>query len=358
MSSLLRLITDIDSTLGDASGDRRARAVIRVADLFLLRATEFGEEQVQLFDAVIQRLAGAVDVPVRAELAGKLAPVPNAPRGIIRILARDQIIVARQVLALSGRLDDQELMAVALDLGRDHMLAICERHRISPPLSEVLVEFGDGVVRHAVVANAGARFSPSAIAALVEQAAADAGLLHLLSERTDLPDLSRQRLDDLVRDEAKSRLVRSVAAPPANWRPGRQDYAEAMRALRAIMANRQLTEKDLAEFAAAGRHDCAILVMVSLTGLSLDCVETAFSESDSDLPIVIGKAQAWSWRTVKAILQLRDPGLTGRVQLQPAETAFEQLEAVAAQRMVHFLKVRDSLVLPDAAAKRLTSARR
>ena len=359
MSSLLRLITDIDGAMGEGLEDRRARAVIRVTDLFVLRAAEFGEDQVGLFDAVIQRLAGAVDVAARMELAGKLACVPNAPRGVIRRLARDEIGVAREVLAFSDRLDDQDLMAIALDLGRDHMLAICERPRISPPVTEVLVEFGDGVVKHAVLANPGASFSPSAIAVLVEQAGTDAGLHHLLSERADLPDLSRRRLDDLTRDITRSRLARSVSAGPSgNLRPGGRDYADAMRALRAVMANRQLSERDLADFAAAGRLDCAILVIVSLTGLTVDCVEAVFGETESDLPIVIGKAQAWSWRTVKALLQLRNPGLTDRLQLRPAENAFDTLDTAGAQRMVHFMKVRDHLVLPDGASKRPATARR
>jgi uncharacterized protein (DUF2336 family) len=91
----------------------------------------------------------------------------------LRSLAHDEIVVARPILSRSERLTDDDLMAVAVAKGRDHMLAISERRFLTEPVTDFLVSRGDRVVVHAVAGNPGARFPEGGITKLIDKARAD-----------------------------------------------------------------------------------------------------------------------------------------------------------------------------------------
>ena len=85
--------------------------------------------------------------------------MPNAPVGVIRILALDDDIeVARPVLKNSSRLDDSDLIAAAGSKGQLHLAAIAQRRTLSEAVTDVLVERGNKYVAHSVRTR-GARFS-------------------------------------------------------------------------------------------------------------------------------------------------------------------------------------------------------
>jgi hypothetical protein len=57
---------------------------------------------------------------------------------------------------------------------------------------------------------------------------------------------------------------------------------------------------------------------------------------------VVAKSQNWSWKTVRALLQLRDPGLTGAQQLWKLEETYKGLAISTAEKVVSFLKGRET----------------
>ncbi|WP_375460864.1 DUF2336 domain-containing protein [uncultured Enterovirga sp.] len=357
MLSISSLISDVEGNLGRSSGEDRARTLRRITDLFVNGSSAFGPEQVDLFDTVIQRFATAIETRARVELAERLASLSNAPPRLILQLASDEIVVARPVLAGSPRLDDQTLLTIALGKGRDHMLAICERPRVSPVVTDVLVTEGDGVVRHAIVSNPGACFSPTGTATLIGHAKQDEALGALLGERPDLSPLERKQVMDLAKDFARHRLLEALpgaereieaaverGASSFGSEPGRapRNYAAAARGVDALLRGRPITEEDIAGLAEEGRIDETISAVASLAGLSIGCVERIIEEPDNDLLLVIGKARGWSWRTVRTLLRLRDPNLSERHHFRRAEETFDTLASATASRVVHFLKVRET----------------
>ena len=93
------LLIEIESTLASGPPGKQAELLRRVTDLFLAGASNFTDEHVELFDGVICRLAETIESKARAELAQRLAPVANAPLGIVRRLAHDaEIEVASPIL--------------------------------------------------------------------------------------------------------------------------------------------------------------------------------------------------------------------------------------------------------------------
>jgi uncharacterized protein (DUF2336 family) len=369
MSPLAKLIGELETSIARGSPERRAKTLRRVTDLFLQDPEALSERQVELFDTVITRLATAIEARARAELAERLAGVANAPRGIVRSLAHDQIVVARPILTRSDRLSDDDLIAVALAKGRDHMLAISERPALSEPVTDVLVSRGDRVVAHAVAGNPGARLSRTSAAALLNRACADEALQTLLSRREDLPEPYMRQLFAIATETARRRLAETL--PEAAQRSinlaveqsartvesavsSGRDYSEAFAKVHALSEKRRLEESDLVNFASQSFEEtvCALAVVV---GLSIPASERLFEGSETDLLLVVGKSQGWTWRTLRALLQLRGAEAASAPNLRRAQEVYDQLAPATAQRVVHFLKVREEAerrAAEEAAARR------
>jgi uncharacterized protein (DUF2336 family) len=309
-----KVIADLEDAIARGSQERRLASLRQVTDLFLRDAEALTDEQIELFDLVIARLAAAIETRARAELADRLADAPNAPRGVLRSLAHDEIVVARPILSRSERLTDDDLVAVAVAKGRDHMLAISERMHLNEPVTDVLVSRGDRVVVHAVAGNPGARFTEGGITKLIDKARADAALQTLLSQRTDIPDAHMRQLVVIAKEAARRRLVETLpqATPPAvNAAVERsatrvevavvagRDYGHALAAVQELSETGLLVETNLRDFAEEGRFEDAVCAIASLAGLSVPTAERLFSTHETDLLLVVSKSQDWVWPTVR-----------------------------------------------------------
>src|ERR1700677_5146139 len=95
---------EVEAAINIGPPEKRLETMKRVTDLFLLSAGTFNDEQIELFDDVLERLIKTIeiraiaDIGARvalAEMSSQLAPVAQAPPAVIRRLARnDEIIVA------------------------------------------------------------------------------------------------------------------------------------------------------------------------------------------------------------------------------------------------------------------------
>jgi uncharacterized protein (DUF2336 family) len=203
MSQAASVIEGLEYVLAAGSSDRRTEILRRVTDLFLGSADDFNGEQVGLFDDVLAHLIRQVETSALAELGEKLAPVGNAPNGVIRSLARhDEIAVAGPVLAQPAQLTDRDLVEIAGSKGQAHLGAITERTRLAAAVTDILIQRGDtliqrgdtGVVRK-LSRNQGATFSDRGYVTLAKRAETDQRLAENLSVRLDMPP---QLLQDLL----------------------------------------------------------------------------------------------------------------------------------------------------------------
>ena len=81
------IIAEIEGTFATGSLQKQAEILRRVTDLFLAGADNYSDEQVDLFDGVISRIAEKIETKARAQLARRLAPAENAPPMTMRKLA-------------------------------------------------------------------------------------------------------------------------------------------------------------------------------------------------------------------------------------------------------------------------------
>jgi hypothetical protein len=339
VAELMNLIGDVEGTIAQRSTPARERTLSKITELLVRDAERLDGEQLALFDHVLGCFTPTVPGSAKADLAQRLAELGNAPPNVTRTLAFDEdIVVAHAILSKSSQLSDQDLIEIAILRGSDHMSAISERRHVSELVTDVLVTKGDDKVWRAIAGNDGARFSTLAKAELLDRSREDETLQDLLGAREDLTDEDVQQLVTIAREAAKARLTSTLAKveekaaiPPKPSAPVGLDYPRAQEALRALTEKRRISEFDIASFANKNRAAEAICAISLLAHLPIPTVERAFRERDDDLILVIGKANNWSWRTVRALLGMRDP-LLPEPSARPLEPAFDAISPAGARR--------------------------
>jgi len=359
MSHVTNLIRDLEDSIRSRSNERRVETLRRVTDLFLRDASVYTDEHVDLFDIVISRLASAIEARARAELAERLADVPNAPPGVIRSLANDEIMVARPVLERSPRLNDGDLVSVAVARGRDHMLAISERTNLSETVTDVLLTQGDRIVTHAVAGNSTAKLSNMGIDTLVDRSRADETLQILLVQRIDLPDRHLSELVAIAKATAHKRLQESMpaldeatllnvveaSAGAIEQRVGEaskpRDYTRALEVINQRAMTAEITEFDVADYAGKGLFEETVCVMTTMTHVSIPSIERMLVDVATDLLLILCKSQSWAWSTVKALIRLRGMPAPETFAFDRAFDTYDHLSVPTAQRVLRFLHVRE-----------------
>lgn len=117
----------------------------------------------QLAADILVGLLRTSSVELRVRCATGLARVIDAPKALLRYLARDEIQVAGPLLEAGAGFDDSDLIATVRAGVGAHWLAIAKRRHLSEPLTDVLLHTGDTATIAAVLANNGARISTTGI---------------------------------------------------------------------------------------------------------------------------------------------------------------------------------------------------
>ena len=140
----------------------------------LAAPAQLSNEQISAFDDVLAHLIARVETKARAELAGRLAPIAQAPNDFIQRLAHDdEIAVAGPVLTQSPRLSTSDLVSIAqAEEGQVAPPAIAGRPAIEQQVTDVLVNRGNRDVMHTLAGNAGAAFSDTGYSTLVRRSKA------------------------------------------------------------------------------------------------------------------------------------------------------------------------------------------
>src|ERR1700734_3411452 len=86
------LIDQLENALGNRDLARRAEVLRRVTDLFGLRSGAFSDDQTPLFDVVRGRPLENIQTAARAQFGSRIAKLPDAPRGVVHVLASDPAI--------------------------------------------------------------------------------------------------------------------------------------------------------------------------------------------------------------------------------------------------------------------------
>src|ERR1700720_591991 len=207
MSQSKSFLQDLDEAISRGTPESRSRALWHATDLLI--AGRYSDDEIWAFGEVIGRLADAIEVAARAQLARRLARFDNAPVNIIHKLAFDDSIdVAGPVLQESEQLEAYALIANACTKGQTHLLAISKRKSIEETVTDVLVTRGNQEVVNSVASNNGARFSDFGFLHMIKRAEGDSILAEQIGLRRDVPRHVFQQLIAKATDDVKKRLER------------------------------------------------------------------------------------------------------------------------------------------------------
>jgi uncharacterized protein (DUF2336 family) len=364
----LSIVDEVEIAISAGSAEKHLETIKRVTDLFLVSAGTYNAEQIELFDSVLDRLIGTIelraiaDVSARialAEMSGQLAPIAQAPRSVIRRLAgNDEIAIAGPVLTESARLSAEDLVEIAKTKGEPHLLAISGRWWLKEIVTDELLARRYPSVSRRIINNPGARISAAGFAIVLAQAESDPELAIETGIRVDLPAELRQELLLHATEAVRSRLlsrapphlfeeIRSAVAAVAasvNREMSRvRGFAAAKRLVVSLSDRGELTEATLLGFARQRQYEETVAALAELSHSTVDVIRPLMQSLRDDGILIPCKAAGLGWETVHAILDSRfATGRTGPRELARAQDKFAKASTENARRLLKFWQVRAS----------------
>jgi uncharacterized protein (DUF2336 family) len=353
------LIPGLDEIVRQGDPKRLADLALQIAELFLERATNFRSDHVDLFDRVLIDLVPHTEIPARADLAERLSVLDNAPRALVGHLAReDEISIAGPLLRRSPVIDEGALIEIARSKGQGHLLAMSERPKLSPDLTDVILRRGDRDVVRRTAANAGALFSQAGYSAMIKRAAKDGVLTLAVGQREDLPDqllkellagsidIVRRRLFDVAKPGRQAAIGRAMSqiSGGAERVESRRDFASAQRAILALHRAGELNESALLGFAKTHNYEESVAALSAMSGVKIATLDRLMAGDRHDPVLIIAKAVGLEWATARALILLRlgPARVPSPTDIEKVRSNFVRLMPSTAERVVGFWRTRQS----------------
>ncbi|HEY1749061.1 MAG TPA: DUF2336 domain-containing protein [Xanthobacteraceae bacterium] len=348
------IMGELDAALKSGSEARRIDMLARIADVFAADAPRYSEEQLRLFDELMVRLIESVGPKARAALAAKLAPIENAPSGVVHALAFDHDIqVAGPVLTRSERLTEPALLASAKTKSLQHLLAVSRRRALGEAVTDLLIERGDRKLNLSTARNRSARISDFGFRLLVKWATGDDELAAVVGMRPDIPrphflvlleNASRNVRAQLAAanpqaESAAEKTVNDVVSTVDSNAPARQ--AAMLARLERQHRLGQLTEMEIARFASDHKLDETTAGLAIVCDMPADVVERALLDRNSELTLILAKVAGLTAESTRAVLALRGPEHGASSQdIERALDNYDRLPVDTACRVLGFFRDR------------------
>lgn len=172
----------------DEAQTPKARAALaqRLCDLVAWPESRIPAHERQLAADILVGLLRTSSVELRRRCALGLTRISDAPKGLLRYLARDEISVAAPLLEGGVGFDESDLIATVRTGVTAHWLAIAKRRQLSEPVCDALLQTGDTGVAEAVLRNNTARLSTYGVDLVVARSRRSPSLVPLIVARTEI----------------------------------------------------------------------------------------------------------------------------------------------------------------------------
>lgn len=164
----------------------RAALVQRLCDLVAWPENRIPFYERQLAADILVGLLRTANVDLRIRCATGLTRVREAPKALLRYLARDEISVAGPLLEQGVGFDDSDLIATVRAGVAAHWMAIARRRGLTEPVTDALVQTGDAGVIEIVLRNSFAKLSTYAVDMVVARSRQAPSLSPLLVARPEI----------------------------------------------------------------------------------------------------------------------------------------------------------------------------
>lgn len=234
----------------------RSKLLENITDMFLSDTGRLSDHERALMSDILGKLISQVEKDVRKELAENIARAPVDLPEVVKLLASDDIEIARPLLESSKLLQDPDLIEIIRMRTDEHRMAITLREELSEQLSDALVEYGDTDVVESLLNNHDADISKRAMEYLVVESRRVDRFQEPLVSRSDLPSDLAYRMYWWVSAALRKKIIqnfdidpmlleenvkRSTLAVMADTGGEVNAYVKAQRLVRRMHENRELT---------------------------------------------------------------------------------------------------------------------
>ncbi len=196
------------------AGFARSALFDRVAGLLFESEGELTPEVRTLIDQILTGLIRQVEADVRKKVSQRLSGLKTAPHALTKMLAGDEIEIARPILHHSPVLETADLLEIIAGKTTDHREAIAKRPSVPAEVSAALVAAKEPKVVEALLANMGAVIPRTVFGDLVALAEAVDGLRKPLVGRKDMPKDLAHRMFWFVSGAMRHAILQRFAVDP------------------------------------------------------------------------------------------------------------------------------------------------
>ncbi len=196
---------------GQSPESVRAVLALRLAELAAWPESRILPHERQLVGDVVLRLMRMADPKARRRCADGVAKLVDAPNGLLRYLACDEIEVAQPILLDSISLTDLDQLEVIRSATPAHWRVLARRRDLAPCVSDALINTRDIGTITALLANGEAELAAVTMDNLVSIASEEPKLIPMVMERQELKPAQGFTLFWAADAEGRQRALRRFA---------------------------------------------------------------------------------------------------------------------------------------------------
>ncbi|WGU41439.1 DUF2336 domain-containing protein [Phenylobacterium sp. NIBR 498073] len=172
----------------DAPPASRARANLlkRLADVVCLPLSRINAFERAMTADLLADMLREAEPAERKKVAHRISGLAEIPATLARLLLRDEVDVAEELLLNAATLSDADLLDCARLMNLEHRRLIALRRGVSEVVCDVLIEFGEVLVLECLLKNDEAKLSTGGIEAVVALTRGDPRLTSMLLRRPEL----------------------------------------------------------------------------------------------------------------------------------------------------------------------------
>jgi uncharacterized protein (DUF2336 family) len=318
-------LTDGLADLARANQQTRDAALLRATTELFVRDARHDRDQIRRYEELATHLLPKVTVNDRAFIAERLAACVEAPKAVIRLLARDQVDVAAPILRGRSTLDQIDLLTIIAGTRTDHHRIIARRPGLADQVKQALRLTGDPEVLALINGE-----SPPSAGKSVETAADKANRVASIAAARHASASSapehRAPSQFLQLDRpARLRVLADFATRP----PARRPSASATRLDRAFRSI--LGAAKIVGHARSGQVDALITAIAEGLDLESGFVTACLSDATGEALAVLLKALHLDDVQAQQVFLLATPAGRDTARFFPLADLYAGMEASTAE---------------------------
>jgi len=204
----------------DISSDKQKKLVEHVTAQFVERASLQRPEEIETYNGILEGVYDKLPAEDRQKISDRLTDVEATSSVLAAKVAKDDLPIARRMIAESKSLKENDLLKLASETSQEHMLEIAKRDHLSSRLTKKLIDRGGKAVHKSLALNLGAEMTPEDFEMIVKE------LPQQMGEKVrHLRKSNEQLLEDLFKDDSEAMMgppieKKEARIPVRQWMMG------------------------------------------------------------------------------------------------------------------------------------------